>query len=315
MANRVIHWPLITMEYRDLGATGLSVSKLGFGCAPLGNEFGETDVAEGRRAVHCALDLGINFFDTAPFYGRGLSEERLGPALEGRRHQAILATKCGRYDMAAFDFSAERIRRSVEESLRRLRTDYIDLYQAHDVEFVPSEQIIHEAIPTMRALQQEGKVRFIGITGLQLKVLRRIAEVAPVDTVLSYARYNLLIRDMDEHLTPTVRELGMGLINASPLLLGLLTEAGPPQWHLADAGIKQAGRELAAAYKAKELRIEEEGLAFAMSNPDVATTLSGMATEAEVQQNVRTAERTKPVDAPPPSAFPIWRSGLEENWD
>src|SRR5271170_5468300 len=138
------------MEYATLGRTSLRVSKLGFGASPLGNEFGEVDPAEGERAVHCAIDLGINYFDVAPYYGRGLAETRLGAALVGRRDRVILATKCGRYDVAQFDFSAARIRRSIEESLQRLRTDYLDVFLAHDIEFVEARQIIEEAIPTMR---------------------------------------------------------------------------------------------------------------------------------------------------------------------
>jgi L-galactose dehydrogenase len=303
------------MEYSNLGRTGLRVSKLGFGAAPLGNEFGTMDVAEGARTVDCALDLGINFFDVAPYYGRGLAEERLGEALAGRRHKAVLATKCGRYDIDAFDFSADRIRRSVEESLRRLRTDYIDLYQAHDVEFVSERQIVDEAIPTMRELQREGKVRFIGITGLQLKVLRRIAEAIPVDTILSYARYNLLIHDLHEYLASLVHETGVGLINASPLLLGILSETGPQPWHPASDEIKRSGAELVEMYRRARERIEDAGLRYAVANPLVSTTLSGMSTEAQVRQNVRAVES----NATPPflgtGEFKIWRSGRPENQD
>ena len=102
-----------------------------------------------------------------------MAETRLGAALAGRRDKVVLATKCGRYDVAKFDFSAARIRGSIEESLRRLRTDYLDVFLAHDIEFVDARQIIEEAIPTMRALQREGKARFIGITGLQLNILRK----------------------------------------------------------------------------------------------------------------------------------------------
>src|SRR5580704_15341428 len=211
------------MEYAALGRTGLRVSKLGFGGSPLGDEFGKTDPAEGERAVHCAIDLGINYFDVAPYYGRTLAEKRLGAALAGRRDKVVLATKCGRYDVKGFDFSAARIRSSIDESLQRLRTDYLDVFLAHDIEFVSERQIVEEAIPTMRELQCEGKARFIGITGLQLKMLRRVAEAAPVDAILSYCRYNLLITDMDDVLTPFAERNGIGLINASPLHMGILT--------------------------------------------------------------------------------------------
>src|SRR5271167_4470369 len=115
------------MRYRTLGRTGLAVSIIGFGASPLGNEFGETDSAAGERAVHAAIDSGINFFDVAPYYGRTLAEERLGAALAGKREQVVLATKCGRYDVSGFDFSAARVFQSIDESLRRLKSDYVDL--------------------------------------------------------------------------------------------------------------------------------------------------------------------------------------------
>ena len=160
------------MEYRKLGNTGLELSILGYGASPLGNEFEEIDVLEGERAVHMAIDQGINFFDTSPFYGRTLSEERLGRALGPRRKNIVLATKCGRYDMDDFDFSAARVRSSIDESLRRLRTDYVDIYQMHDVEFVDREQVLNEALPVARELQRAGKCRYVGITALPLGILR-----------------------------------------------------------------------------------------------------------------------------------------------
>lgn len=307
------------MEYRTLGRTGLRVSKLGFGGSPLGNEFGEADPVEAERAVRCAIDLGVNYFDVAPYYGRTLAETRLGGALAGRRDKVVLASKCGRYDVAKFDFSAARIRASIDESLERLRTDYLDVFLAHDIEFVDADQIIQEAIPTMRALQREGKTRFIGITGLQLNMLRKVADAAPVDAILSYSRYNLLITDMDNLLTPFVREQGIGLINASPLHMGILTPNGPPSWHPASPEVKEAGRGLAQRYGA---RLSDLALQFCLAHPYVATTLAGMSTVQQVRQNVAAAG--VPVDGEviaeirglvSPVANRSWPSGLPENQD
>jgi L-galactose dehydrogenase len=177
------------MEFRRLGRTDLQISVVGFGASPLGDVFRLIDTEEGRRAVHLAIEEGINFFDVSPYYGVTLAEERLGQALSGRRDKVILATKCGRYGFRDFDFSAQRVQSSVEESLGRLRTDYVDLLQAHDVEFGDVNQIIDEMVPAMPRLQQEGKARYIGISGYPLKVLMRIAEKVPVDGILSYCRY------------------------------------------------------------------------------------------------------------------------------
>ena len=217
------------MHYRRLGKTDLNVSVVGFGASPLGGVFGPSDAEEGTRAVHLAISEGVNFFDVSPYYGLTLAEERLGQALMGRREKVILATKCGRYGLNQFDFSAKRVRLSVEESLRRLRTDHVDLLQAHDVEFGNVEEIISDTIPAMRRLQEEGKTRYAGISGYPLKVLMRIAQRIPVDTILSYCRYDLLIDDLDTVLTPFAERLGIGLINAAPLHMGMLTERGAPE--------------------------------------------------------------------------------------
>jgi L-galactose dehydrogenase len=305
------------MELRTLGRTGLLVSKLGFGASPLGNEFGEMDAGEGERAVHCAIDLGINYFDTAPYYGRTLAETRLGAALVGRRDRVVLATKCGRYDVNQFDFSAARIRRSIDESLTRLRTDYLDVFLAHDVEFVSLAQIVEEAIPTMRELQRLGKTRFIGISGLQLNMLRKVAEAAPVDVILSYCRYNLLITDMDELLTPFAKEHGVGLINASPLAMGMLTREGPPAWHPAPEELKEAARKISERFP-----VSLAGLQFCLQHPYVATTLSGISSVAQVKENVAAAMAApnfEMMDEIRRMAAAVgnrwWPTGLRENQD
>ncbi|HVO99235.1 MAG TPA: aldo/keto reductase [Bryobacteraceae bacterium] len=310
------------MEYAQLGRTGLLVSKLGFGASPLGNEFGERDPVEGERAVHCAIDLGISYFDVAPYYGRTLAETRLGAALEGRRDKVVLATKCGRYDAGLFDFSPARIRTSIEESLRRLRTDYLDVFLAHDIEFVDPRQIVGEAIPTMRALQWEGKARAVGITGLQLKVMRRVAEAAPVDAILSYCRYNLLITDMDDLLTAFVGQHHIGLINASPLHMGMLTDSGPPAWHPAPAEVKEAARHVVDACRARGALASDLALQFCLQHPYAATTLAGMATVEQVRQNVRAASHRPDPDLLEEArriAAPVfnrtWASGRPENQD
>src|SRR5882757_10517309 len=129
-------------EYRKLGQTDLQLSLVGFGGAALGGVFGNFDPSEGLRAVHLAVDHGITFFDTSPYYGITTAETRLGEALVGRRDQVVLATKCGRYGLADFDFSAKRVLASMDESLKRLHTDYIDLFQVHDVEFGDAQLII-----------------------------------------------------------------------------------------------------------------------------------------------------------------------------
>lgn len=296
------------------------VSIVGFGASPLGDVFGAIDPAEGKRAVHLAIDQGINFFDVSPYYGLGLAEDRLGRALEGRRQEVLLSTKCGRYGNASFDFSAERIRRSLDESLRRLRTDYVDLLQAHDVEFGDVEQIIHETIPEMRRLQQQGKARYIGITGYPLEALVRIAEAVPVDSIISYCRYNLLIDDMDSVLMPFAEKHGIGVINASGLHMGILTDGGAPSWHPAPAKVREAGRLAAEFCRSQGVDLTELALRFCFDYPLVASTLVGMSTSDQVRRNLHAVSAPadpemvqKVRDILAPAFNYVWPSGRQEN--
>ncbi len=231
---------------------------------------------EGERAVHYAIDHGITYFDTAPYYGRTLSEERLGKALAGKRDQVILSTKLGRYDKADFDFSADRVRSSIDESLQRLRTDHVDLLIAHDIEFGDREQVISETVPAMRKLQESGKARFIGISGLPLKILADVAERARVDFVLSYCRFTLLNRDLDRWLTPVLRKNNIGLIDAAPVHMGILTRQGPQPWHPAQEEIKNAGRKVVALCDSYGVDPATVALRFTMDHPYAASTLVGM---------------------------------------
>lgn len=309
------------MIYRPLGHTGMHVSILGFGAATLGNIYGEIDVRESEAAVCAAIDGGINFFDVSPYYGKTLAEERLGAALAGRRDKVVLATKCGRYGLDDFDFSAKRIHQSIDESLQRLRTDYIDLFQAHDVEFTHADQIINETVPALRDIQKNGKARAIGITGYSIRNLRQIAEAVPVDTVLSYCRYNLLVRDMDAVLPPAAQALGFGLINASPLHMSILTERGAPPWHPAPQKIKDAGKAIVDLCRAHGTSAAEVGLRFCVDNTHVASTFAGMARVEEVKQNIALLERRNDPELLAkieaiiePVRNTVWPSGLVENY-
>jgi len=310
------------MQYRTLGGTQLSVSIIGFGASPLGDVFGATDPSEAKRAVHLAIDEGINLFDVSPYYGLTLAEERLGQALQGRRNKVILATKCGRYGVDSFDFSASRVVSSMNESLQRLRTDYVDLLQVHDVEFGNVEQIIQETIPAMRRLQEQGKARYIGITGYPLKPLIRIAEAVPIDSILTYCRYNLLIDDMDSVLMPVAEKRGIGVINASGLHMGILTEHGAPDWHPAPREVREAGRRAAEFCRTHGVDLSAMALRYCFDHPRVAGTLVGMSKTEHVRRNLQAlATSTDPeilhqVRAILAPAFnQVWSSGHRENHD
>ena len=310
------------MEYRKLGKTGLEVSIVGYGASPLGAVFAPVDAQEGRRAVRQAIEAGINYFDTSPYYGDTLSETRLGEALEDVRDQVILATKVGRYGGQRFDFSAPRVTRSVDESLARLRTDRIDVIQVHDMEFGDLDQVIEETVPALLRLKESGKVRFVGVTGYPLTALTKVCEAANVDTVLTYCRYNLMDTTMDAMLLPAAKGRGLGLINASPLHMRLLTDSGAPDWHPAPARVVEAAARAAELCRSRGVDIADLAMAFALRHPDVATTLVGMSKTRHVEANVGVLDMeidpdllqaVQAVLAPAKDVY--WKSGRPENDD
>ncbi|MBS2965888.1 aldo/keto reductase [Actinocrinis puniceicyclus] len=282
------------MKRRKLGRTGLEVSELGFGASPLGAVYGPFAQRDGIEAVHKALDLGIDFFDVAPFYGATAAETVLGKALHGiERSSYVLATKVGRYGEHDFDFSAARVARSVRESLTRLGTDHLDLIQCHDIEFGDLDQIAGETLPALRGLQDAGLVRCVGITGYPLPALAYVADRAEVDTIMSYCQYTL----QDRRLTPWLRRFaaqGIGVINAAPLAMGALTPQGPPPWHPARAAVLKHCAAAARLCAARGGDLARLALQFALATGDSASTVVGASHPSDVSRNVRWVE--EPLD-------------------
>src|SRR5690242_3020917 len=204
------------MDTRPLGKTGLRLPILSFGASSLGQEFRPVDLNEALRSVRVALDLGMNFIDTSPYYGRGMSECLLGVALRGvPRDSYLLGTKLGRYAPAHFDFSARRVAESVDVSLMRMGVDHLDIVLCHDIEFVDMRQIIDETLPALRRIQQAGKVRFVGVSGYPMRMFRWVLDQAPLDVVLSYNHYTLQ-NTMLADLLPYLQAKGVGVMNAAP---------------------------------------------------------------------------------------------------
>ena len=284
------------MEYRKLGGTGLDVSVLAFGGSSLGGSFGEIDEAEGVRAVHTAIDGGINLIDTAPFYGLTRAETVLGRALrEIPRERYLLATKVGRYGFKEkdFDFSAARVTRSVDESLARLGVGHVDFIQVHDMEFGSIDQIVEETIPALRAVQAAGKARFVGISCLPLKLFRQVMDRVAVDQVQSYCHHCLNDTSLTG-LLPSFQEKGVAVFNSAPLAMRLLSDKGPPDWHPAPGELKAKCAEAARYCRERGTEIGKLALQFSVANPDLPTHIVGAATPQRVRQNIR--DIAEPLD-------------------
>jgi len=287
------------MEYRKLGNTGLEVSVLSFGASSLGAVFHEINLDECIQTVHAALDGGMNFIDVSPAYGETLAETNLGKALEGvARGRYYLATKIGSYSEARkdYDYSAARTEKSVYESLKRLGVDYVDIIQCHDIEFADHDQIVNETLPALHRLKGQGLARFIGITGLPLKVFPSIldrVEPGTVDTILSFCHYELNDNSLAD-LIPYFAEKGVGIINASPTGMGLLTGRPVAAWHPASKTIVEGCRKAVEHCKAKGVDIVKLAVQYSCAEPGIATTLVGTARLKNIRDNIAYVE--EPMD-------------------
>lgn len=272
------------MQTRPLGRTGLNLPVLSFGASSLGQEFRSVDIHEALAAVRAALDAGMNFIDTSPFYGRGMSEVLLGIALRGvPRDSYLLGTKLGRYDLTHFDFSSKRVAESIDVSLHRMGVEYLDICLCHDIEFVEMSQIVEETLPALRRAQQQGKVRFVGISGYPMKIFRYVLDRAELDVILSYNHYTLQ-NTMLADLAPYLQAKGVGIMNAAPFSARLLTSAPLPRWHRATDEVRATVRRAAERCQAQGVDLAQLALQYSIANPDMTTCVTGSASPERVRQ-------------------------------
>ena len=276
------------MIYNELGKTGMKVSNLGFGASSLGGVFHDIREAEGIKAVHTAVDNGINFIDVSPYYGHYKAETVLGKALkEIERDRYYLSTKVGRYGengVNTWDYSAKRVTASVYESMERLNIDYIDLINVHDVEFADLNQVVEETLPALVKLREEGVVKHVGITDLQPENLKWVIEHVPagtIESVLCFCHYSLNDEMILDYLD-FFEANNIGVVNASPFSMRLLTKRGAPAWHPAPEPLKEACRKATEHCAEKGYDIEKLAVQYSTSNPRIATTLFSSANPANV---------------------------------
>ncbi len=307
------------VKYGRLGATDLTVSELAFGTAPLGGLFGPVEAATADAVVHEALDCGITVFDTSSSYGN--AEELLGGALVGRRQDVVLGTKAGRLGPDRFDWSPPALRESLEKSLRLLRTDYVDIFQLHNLEFMPFGPVLDDSFAEMLSLRQQGKCRYVGVTGYPVAAMRRAMREVELDVVLTYAHATLLDDSLQRDIAPVARDRSIGLLNAAALALGLLTPHGPAHSeHPATAPIREAARRMAALCAARGADIAFVANQYSIQRSGCATTVIGTSKPDHLRSAAAAA--ATPLDEQllhdllalrPPVAARTWPSGLPEN--
>ena len=278
------------MERRKLGNTDLNLPVISYGASSLGQEFRRVTIEEALQSCRVALELGMNFIDTSPFYGRGMSEVLLGQVLRDRpREDFILGTKLGRYDLQHFDFSAKRVAESIDVSLHRMGIDHLDIILCHDIEFVEMQQIVDETIPAIQKIRDAGKVRYIGFSGYPMKIFPFIIDQIDVDVVLSYNNYHLQNTRFAEHFD-YLKAKGVGIMNAGSFCARLLTNAPLPDWHKEPEAVRAACKQAADHCSSNGVDIAQLAIQFCVASEDITTTIAGSANPDNVRNWAKWAE-------------------------
>ena len=312
------------MRYKELGQSGISASIIGLGGWAIGGWFwGGTDRREAGAAIQCALDKGVNFIDTAPLYGFGVSEQIIGKAVAGHRDEVILATKCGLiwheqkgdfffnaddrtitrsdHDRSVFKYlEPDSIRRELEKSLKHLGTDYIDLYQTNWPDMTTP---IEDTMATLLDLKQQGKIRAIGVCNVTPAQLVTYAGVGPVDAV--QVKYSMIDHEPERDLMPYSHTSEISVLAYSPLSRGLLTGKingdrkfgdGDGRWQQPRYSMENRRRVLAMLKEIEpvareiELTLAQLVLAWTIAQPGVTHALVGMRGPSQAVENAQAAQ-------------------------
>lgn len=311
------------MQYNKLGNTGFNVSRLSFGASSLSAVFHSVDENQAIKAVHTALDAGINYFDVAPAYGATVSETVLGKALKGiDRSKYILSTKVGKYTDPnnygndVLDYSAKRIYESLDKSASRLGTDYFDIIHIHDIEYKNrkhTEWALTEGLDTVHQLKKESRIGAISFGIYPMDLWLRIFENYKIDAALVHNHYCINDTRLLE-LLPLASEKNIGLINASPFGSGLLTDRGPADWHPANAAERAVFANAAAFCLQNGTSISKLAVQFSSQHPQIPTTLFSTSNSKLVIRNIEWSE--EPIDTELLSKVKeLLRPVLNKQWD
>lgn len=288
------------MKYNEIGKTGMCVSNLSFGASSLGGVFHDTTEARSIEAVFTAVEKGINFIDVSPYYGHYKAETVLGKALKQiPRNKYYLSTKVGRYGengVNKWNYSAKYATESVYASMERLNVDYIDLINVHDIEFADLHQVVDETLPALVELRDKGIVKHVGITDLQLENLQWVVEHSEpgvVESILNFCHYSLNDEKLSDYFN-YFESKNIGIINASPLSMVLLSQRGVPTWHPAPKALVRACQKAALHCMSKNYPIEKLAIQYSTGNPRIATTLFSSANPDNVLKNIAYVE--EPID-------------------
>ncbi len=286
------------MKYRRLGNSGLEVSSLSYGASALGGVFSDINESEGIQAVHTALDMGVNYIDVSPAYGNTKAEVVLGKALKERnRAEYHLSTKAGKfctpgeYGGHLFDYSKSAIRRSVKESMQRLGTDYLDIVYLHDIEYDSLshvEQALGEGIETLKDLKRAGAIGSYGLSTYPMDLWRTVLESVDLDVVMTHSHYCLSDTQLLS-LTDICEARGIGLVNSSPLLMGVLTARGPASWFPITKEEKVVAQRAVAFCKENGTSLEKLSIQFSVANDRIPTTLTSSSSPERIRQSIENA--------------------------
>jgi aryl-alcohol dehydrogenase-like predicted oxidoreductase len=293
------------MEKRKLGKNGPNLSVLGLGTWVMGGPWrygwGPQDDKESIATIHKAIDNGINWIDTAAVYGLGHAERVVARALAKKRDKVFIATKCGlvwqkEIKKRPHNLTRTSIRREIEDSLQRLKTDYIDLYQLHSPD---PETPVEESWSEMLALQKEGKVRWIGVSNFNMQLMKRCLKLGHVDSLQPV--YNLLNRDIENEIVPFCHQNGIGIISYSPLASGLLSgkfdreKLAINDWRSKDTDFKGEALKKKLGYVEKLNSIAKEqnttvgnlAIAWVLQHPEISSTILGVRNRQQLNKNIK----------------------------